>query len=137
MNRREAEASLKTLLWNATELMRRRREKTNLVDKILVYPVDIVEIHILGSYLKEAEHPKDLDVIALYKHNSDEEIKTLAELGRIDTYRTAKRKLLNGTTFVDLQLYEKGVFNYTINPFIPNSPPIDRIKKVWDIGNIE
>lgn len=136
MRRFQAEQSLKTLLWNATDLMRKRRDKKQLLDKILVYPVQLESIYVCGSYLKEAEHPNDLDVIVLYRHQSTEEMDLILSLGRAETYRTAVNKLRKATANVDLQIYNADTYNFTVNPFVPNSPPIDKIKKVWDIGNI-
>lgn len=138
MRRFQAERSLKTLLWNATELMRRRAQKEGLVDKVLVYPVELDSIYVCGSYLKGSDDPKDLDVIALYRHKNKEERDLIAKFGRAETYRTAINKLRKDTENVDLQLYDVETYDFTVNPYVPSELriPIDRVKKVWEICDI-
>jgi predicted nucleotidyltransferase len=125
---------LERLIRNAVWLMKKRASYENIVDKINIYPVELVSIYIVGSYLKKKANPKDLDVIALYRHTSEEEIFTIKAMGRQKTYRDAITKLRAGTEGIDLQLYNVKTYNFTVNPFVPKEQQIklDVYKKVWE-----
>ena len=132
MNRLVAVSMLNQVVNNAKRLMAMRDKQVFLVDKIRVYPVELVSIYVLGSYLKNKIIINDLDMIALYRHTVEEGI-ILSKLGRRKTYDEATRKLIEGTENVDLQLYNFNTYDFTVNPYVAKelSIKIDKYQRVW------